>query len=232
MVPELTNNNNNNNNHHHLAVVALGFRTSGTRYHRSVPSQASVDVNHSTTLSPNLNFTLIPAVLTQHWSTRHHQTRSFSFQFHSISGLAPMQPATPSILYSSSPPFTPRTIPFTPCIPSRHSRPPLAFVDPQAISKKRLRAMRLFPLSLQFTPLNSYESAYCRIKRREIKKRVRQLALLREEREQLARMALDTVQCAKALFKNISHLIHSISVGEDTRDDHPSQSRKRKREAG
>jgi hypothetical protein len=155
-----------------------------------------------------------------------------SFQFHSISGLAPMQPATPSILYSSSPPFTPRTIPFTPCIPSRHSRPPLAFVDPQAISKKRLRAMRLFPLSLQFTPLNSYESAYCRIKRREIKKRVRQLALLREEREQLARMALDTVQCAKALFKNISHLIHSISVGEDTRDDHPSQSRKRKREAG
>jgi len=130
-----------------------------------------------------------------------------------------MQPATPSILYSSSPPFTPHLF-----------RLPLALVHP--ISKKRLRAMRLFPLCLRFTPLDSYQSAYCRIKRKEIKKRVRELALLREEREQLAQMSLDTVQRAKALFKNISHLIHSISVREDTRDDHPSQSRKRKREAG
>jgi len=92
--------------------------------------------------------------------------------------------------------------------------------------------MRLFPLSLQFMRLNSYESAYCRIKRKEIRKRVRQLALLKDQHDLLARMDSDTAKRAKALFVNVSRLVYSISVREDTKDDCPSQSRKRKRNAG
>jgi len=49
-----------------------------------------------------------------------------------------------------------------------------------------------------------------------IRRRIRELALMKEENDELARVVSNIADRAKALFKNISLLVHSINVREDT----------------
>ena len=92
--------------------------------------------------------------------------------------------------------------------------------------------MCLFPLCLQFRELNNFESAACRIRMKGIRRRFRELTLIKEQNAELAQMVSDVADCAKVLFKNISLLVHLINIREDTRGYNLSQPRKRKRDLG
>jgi hypothetical protein len=131
----------------------------------------------------------------------------------------------------------PSALPFTPCaLPSTHHATRHLISPPPApscpINKKRLRAMRLFPLCLQFRKPNNFESAICRIRLRGIRRRFRELTLIKEQNDEVARVVSNIADRAKALFRNISLLVHSINIREDTQIYDLSQPRKRKRDVG
>ena len=136
------------------------------------------------------------------------------------------------ILDQSALPFTPFTLPST-----RHATHHL--ISPSSapscpINKKRLHAMRLFPLCLQFwvRELNNFKSTICHIRLRGIRRKFRELTLIKEQNDEVARVVSNIADRAKALFKNISLLVHSINIREDTQIYDLSWPRKRKRDAG
>jgi hypothetical protein len=91
--------------------------------------------------------------------------------------------------------------------------------------------MRLFPLCLQFwvRELNNFKSTICHIRLRGIRRKFRELTLIKEQNDEVARVVSNIADRAKALFKNISLLVHSINIREDTQIYDLSQPRKRKR---
>jgi predicted GNAT family acetyltransferase len=118
-----------------------------------------------------------------------------------------MSPSTINTLNHDIPPLVPRTT--RPRLPASA---PIPALPPRAVSKKRLRAERLFPLSLRYMQLSNGQKAALRIRRKALAKHTRQLRAMEKLHEDVTRRFTDQFQTIQAYVVNIAAAVRSVSV--------------------